>query len=133
MPEGVWRTAAESLDTAQHLLNTRRPFHAHEVLEDAWKAARSDERELWRGLAQLAVGLTHVERGNPAGAVSLLRRGAESIAAFATTRPHGVDVPGLMTWAASLADDIAAGSTMDADVRLAPALRAADDKTGPGR
>ena len=33
-----------------------RPFHAHEVLEASWKAAPPAERDLWQGLAQLAVG-----------------------------------------------------------------------------
>ena len=54
------------------------PFHAHEVLEDAWKAAPEAERELWRGLAQLAVGLTHAARGNTRGGVALLERGKEA-------------------------------------------------------
>ena len=52
---------------AQRLLDAGLPFHAHEVLEAAWKAAPPDERELWRGLAQLAVGLTHLQRGNGRG------------------------------------------------------------------
>ncbi|MER6901906.1 DUF309 domain-containing protein, partial [Amycolatopsis sp. NPDC000740] len=55
-PEGVQRTPAETLAEAQHLLDAGRPFHAHEVFEDAWKATDGPERELWRGLAQLAVG-----------------------------------------------------------------------------
>ena len=28
----------------------------------------ASERDLWRGLAQLAVGTTHAARGNPVGA-----------------------------------------------------------------
>ena len=63
-PEGVVRAPAESLAEAQELLDAGRPFHAHEVLEDAWKSAPEAERQLWRGLAQLAVGLTHATRGN---------------------------------------------------------------------
>ncbi|QFZ22390.1 DUF309 domain-containing protein [Saccharothrix syringae] len=100
-PEGVPRTPAEALAEAQRLLDVGRPFHAHEVLEDAWKAAPGPERELWRGLAQLAVGLTHAARGNPAGASALLGRGARNIAPFRDDPPHGVDVAGLVAWAAS--------------------------------
>ncbi len=43
----------------------RAAFHAHEVLEDAWKTGPEAQRELWRGLAQLAVGLTHAAPGQP--------------------------------------------------------------------
>src|SRR5204863_4141441 len=56
-PEGVARTPDESLTEAQRLLDEGKPFHAHEVFEDAWKMAEEPERELWRGLAQLAVGM----------------------------------------------------------------------------
>ena len=75
----------ESLAEAQRLLDAGRAFHAHEVLEGTWKAAPEGERELWRGLAQLAVGLTHVRRGNADGAVWLLRRAAERIQGYATS------------------------------------------------
>src|SRR5205814_1271490 len=82
-PEGVSRTPDESLVEAQRLLTAGMPFHAHEVLEDAWKAAPEAERELWRGLAQLAVGLTHAARGNTRGGVALLERGAAALAPYA--------------------------------------------------
>ncbi|MBW3703665.1 DUF309 domain-containing protein, partial [Streptomyces griseus] len=36
-PEGVVRTPAETLREAQRLLGEGKPFHAHEVFEDAWK------------------------------------------------------------------------------------------------
>ncbi|MBY8848188.1 DUF309 domain-containing protein [Saccharothrix longispora] len=100
-PEGVPRTPAEALTEAQRLLDDGRPFHAHEVLEDAWKAAPGHERELWRGLAQLAVGLTHSARGNASGARSLLGRGAANIAPYTDEPPHGIDVAGLVAWAGS--------------------------------
>jgi uncharacterized protein len=61
------------------LLAEGRPFHAHEVFEEAWKSVPGPERELWRGLAQIAVGLTHAGRGNASGAVALLRRGAANV------------------------------------------------------
>jgi hypothetical protein len=98
-PEGVLRTPGEALAEAQRLIDDGMPFHAHEVLEDAWKSAPEHERELWRGLAQLAVGLTHALRGNPTGAESLLRRGAVNIAPYQQEPPHGIDVAGLVRWA----------------------------------
>jgi hypothetical protein len=102
-PEGVVREPAGALAEAQRLLDAGRPFHAHEVLEDAWKSAPEDERQLWRGLAQLAVGLTHAARGNARGATTLLERGAGNLRPYAAAPPHGVDVPGLVSWAEALA------------------------------
>jgi uncharacterized protein len=99
-------TPADSLRLAQRLLDTGRPFHAHEVLEEAWKAAPADERELWRGLAQLAVGLTHAARGNRAGAAALISRGAGNIAGYSDHPPHGVDVAGLLAWAETAVPDV---------------------------
>ena len=113
-PEGVLRTPDAALTEAQQLLDAGRPFHAHEVLEDAWKSAPDAERQLWRGLAQLAVGLTHVARGNDRGAARLLERGAENVAAYADAPPHGIDVAGLVAWARALAADAAAGREMHA-------------------
>ncbi|SDP04973.1 hypothetical protein SAMN05660199_03108 [Klenkia soli] len=99
-PEGVVRTPEETLDEAQRLLDAGRPFHAHEVLEDAWKTGPADQRELWRGLAQVAVGLTHAARGNAAGARTLLDRGAGHVAAAADVAAGlGVDGEVLARWA----------------------------------
>ena len=100
-PEGIVRTPAAALTEAQRLLDAGRPFHAHEVLEDAWKQSPEPERRLWRGLAQLAVGQTHLLRGNTRGAVTLLDRGAGNIEPYAGAPPHGIDVGGLVRWARS--------------------------------
>ena len=119
-PEGVLRTPERALAEAQELLDAGRPFHAHEVLEDAWKSAPERERQLWRGLAQLAVGLTHAARGNPRGAATLLERGAGNVAAYADGPPHGIDVAGLVSWARARAAVAAAGEPADL---TAPRLR----------
>ena len=113
---------AAALALAQHLLDAGRPFHAHEVLEDAWKAAPDAERALWKGLAQLAVGVTHARRGNARGAAALLLRGAAAVDGF-PGRPHGIDAPGLAAAARSLAalierDGLAAVPAGALDLRL---------------
>nr|WP_221203730.1 DUF309 domain-containing protein [Modestobacter versicolor] len=113
-PEGVVRTPTRTLHEAQELLDAGRPFHAHEVLEDAWKTGPDDERDLWRGLAQLAVGLTHAARGNTAGAATLLARGARSLGtAGAAAERHGVDDAGLVAWAARLGAAAVGGTPLD--------------------
>jgi hypothetical protein len=76
MPDDLTVTPDEAVELGGSLLAEGRPFHAHEVFEAAWKGSSGPDRELWRGMAQIAVGLTHARRGNAAGAVSLLRRGA---------------------------------------------------------
>lgn len=65
----------ETLEVARELLQAGRPFSAHEVFEARWKAAPDNEKDLWQGLAQVCVGLTHAARGNETGAARLLERG----------------------------------------------------------
>ncbi len=101
----------EALLLAQELIDSGRPFHAHEVLEATWKAAPAAERGLWKGLAQLAVGLTHARRANAVGAVALLRRGGDAVGAFAATGgaigPASlIDAAGISDAARMLADRI---------------------------
>jgi hypothetical protein len=102
-PDDLVLTPAQTVAEAQRLLDAGLPFHAHEVLEAAWKAARDDEKELWKGLAQLAVGLTHARRGNAIGAPRLLSRGADRIESFGARPPHGIAVHALTEWARALA------------------------------
>jgi uncharacterized protein len=108
VPEDLSLPPAEALALAQDLLDSGRPFHAHEVLEASWKQAPEPERELWRGLAQVAVGLTHAQRGNARGAAALLRRGAERVGGYAADPPHGIDAAGIARACAGLASQIEA-------------------------
>jgi len=94
-PDDLALPPPAALAEAQRLIDAGRPFHAHEVLEASWKAAPEPERDLWQGLAQIAVGLTHAHRGNAKGAVTLLRRGADRIRPYAegpVSSAHGVNV-----------------------------------------
>ena len=111
-----------ALDEAQRLLHAGRAFTAHEVLEAVWKSTTGPDRTLWRGLAQLAVALTHSARGNDAGAEALLRRAADTLESV-EGEPFGVPVHDLRQWAlATAAGDETAGAM--------PALRrqAADER-----
>lgn len=107
VPDELVLTPDEALTEAQRLLDQGRPFHAHEVLEATWKSAPDGERDLWQGLAQLAVGLTHALRGNNVGAVAVLRGGADHISGYADARPYGVDVAGLLVWVSTLVEQLA--------------------------
>ncbi|WP_031043984.1 DUF309 domain-containing protein [Streptomyces sp. NRRL F-5650] len=126
-PEGVVRAPEETVAEAQRLLDEGKPFHAHEVFEDAWKSGPGEERELWRGLAQLAVGLTHAARGNVTGGARLLRRGAGAVTEWAASgsareRPYGMDLGAVAGWARELAGEVEGGGAVDAAAR-APRLR----------
>ncbi|MGA4838437.1 DUF309 domain-containing protein [Streptomyces sp. G45] len=126
-PEGVVRTPERSVAEAQALLDAGRPFHAHEVFEDAWKSGPKEERGLWKGLAQLAVGLTHAARGNATGGARLLRRGAAAVVAWADAapgraRPYGIGVPELAAWAEDLARRVEGGEVPLDPVAAAPTL-----------
>ncbi|PQM21943.1 DUF309 domain-containing protein [Streptomyces xinghaiensis] len=130
-PEGIPRTPGQTLEEAQRLLDDGRPFHAHEVLEDAWKAAlEKPERPLWRAMAQLAVGVTHAARGNTKGAVALLERAAGGIEPFAAAPPFGIDAAGLTAWARRVAAGLAADGTAP-EAGQPPRLRATG-ATGEG-
>lgn len=110
IPDDLAVSPAEAAALGGSLLAQGRPFHAHEVFEAAWKTGPPGERELWQGLAQVAVGITHARRGNPRGAVSLLRRGAQRVSDYAGAapdgRPYGVDLAFAVSRARSIADTI---------------------------
>ncbi len=111
IPDDLAITGTDAASLADQLLREGRPFHAHEVLEAAWKSAPARERDLWQGLAQIAVGLTHARRGNARGAVALLRRGAQRVRAYEDQlqpdqlqppagpdrdHPYGMDIPAIL-------------------------------------
>jgi hypothetical protein len=120
VPDDLVISPAEAAALGGRLLAEGQPFHAHEVFEAAWKSVPGPERELWRGLAQIAVGLTHARRGNAAGAMTLLRRGAGHVAGFAGTSGE-VDAGFVAGQAAGLALRIEQDGLTDipeADLRL---------------
>jgi uncharacterized protein len=123
VPDDLLLPPAQSLALAQRLLDAGKPFHAHEVLEASWKAAPQAERELWRGLAQVAVGLTHAQRGNARGATALLRRGSQAVGRYTGTAPYGIDAAGIAEASARLAarieaDDATPVTPQDLSLRL---------------
>lgn len=89
----------QTLDEARRLVAEGRPFSAHEVLEVRWKTGPESERELWQGLAQLCVGLTHAARGNPLGARRLTDRGEAHLVSYSATGgpTYGLDLVSVVT------------------------------------
>jgi hypothetical protein len=124
IPDDLVISPAEAAAEGGRLLAEGHPFHAHEVFEAAWKSLAGPERELWRGLAQVAVGLTHARRGNAAGAVALLRRGAANVTGSGAAGP-GVDPDFVAAEASRIArlierDGVAAVPEQALRLRLTP-------------
>lgn len=130
IPDDLVLAGPDAARLADELLRAGRPFHAHEVLEASWKTGPAGERDLWQGLAQVAVGLTHARRGNARGAVALLSRGAQRVrayqaAALSPAGPYGMDLTAFL----AASDDLAARIERDGlagipDAALRPGLRA---------
>lgn len=120
IPDDLDLSPAAYLRYAQDLIDEGLAFNAHEVLEAAWKSAPENERSVWQGLAQLAVGITHIQRGNVRGAVAVLRRAAGRIGEVRQA-PHVIDGAGLVRCANALVDDLELGAEIAPD-RLRPRL-----------
>ncbi|MEI2779503.1 MAG: DUF309 domain-containing protein [Tetrasphaera sp.] len=91
----------DALAAAAGLLDDGRPFAAHEVLEARWKAAPATERDLWQGLAQICVALTHAARGNATGAQRLVERAAARLEAHSAGggAAYGLDLGAVVSCA----------------------------------
>ncbi|HEY1332344.1 MAG TPA: DUF309 domain-containing protein [Actinomycetota bacterium] len=88
--------------------DAQRFFPAHEAWETCWKQAKTTpDAEFFKGLSQLGAGYTHLLRGNPHGAFTLLRRGGGRVQRYPS--PHlGVDTSRLSLAALGDADRIEA-------------------------
>jgi hypothetical protein len=97
----------ETLAFTRRLLDAGRPFQAHEALEVRWKSGPPEERELWQGLAQLCVGLTHHARGNSVGASRLVERAAGRLASYEQrgAPAYGLDLTALVDCARARVGD----------------------------
>src|SRR5207249_517674 len=98
-------SADEALARGIEHFNAGRYFQAHEAWEEGWHPAPEPERDFWQGLTQVAVGMTHRERGNAHGAVTLLRRGAQRLAGYGE-RHMGVPVGRVAAFASDAAERI---------------------------
>jgi uncharacterized protein len=89
-----------TISYAHELLADGRPFSAHEVFEARWKAGPDSEGELWQGLAQLCVGITHAERGNRIGALRLIGRARRRLETYSATGGpvYGLDLSQIIEW-----------------------------------
>ncbi|MFU8841307.1 MAG: DUF309 domain-containing protein [Nitriliruptoraceae bacterium] len=98
----------EALVLGARLWDEQRFFEAHECLEHVWHAAPPEDTRFWQGVIQLAVAGVHLQRGNPAGARTLLARVTERLEAYPAVH-RGVDVAGALATARRVLADLATG------------------------
>jgi uncharacterized protein len=85
-----------------------------------WKAGPDRERDLWQGLAQVCVRLTHAASGNTIGATRLLERGAARIDAYAAGGgpAYGLDLRAVAECAAQNTAPLADGRVVVTEALL---------------
>ena len=95
------RSAVDTVDLARRLVLEGRAFSAHEVFESRWKHGPVEEQELWQGLAQLCVAVTHADRGNSEGATRILQRARGRLEHYLESGgpTYGVDLTRAWLWA----------------------------------
>ncbi len=113
----------ETLAYAQDLLDRGLAFNAHEVLGPG--LATTSARRRGRSSMPLAVGITHVQRGNVKGAISLLRRASNRLAHNDRPAPYAIDAVSLVNYADALIDDLEAAAEITPK-RLRPRLVSSD-------
>jgi uncharacterized protein len=70
-------------------------FEAHELLEDAWRAAEPAEKDFFQGLVHVAVAWHHAGRGNRPGCERQLAKAQRRLEPFAPEH-RGVDVAAVL-------------------------------------
>ena len=88
-------TAQDELERGLALIRHRRVFEAHEVLEDAWRAAKAEERDFFQGLVHVAVAWYQAGRGNRVGCERQLEKAARRLGPYAPEH-RGVDVTAIL-------------------------------------
>ena len=80
-------------------------FEAHETLEDLWRGTSGPLRLFYQGLIQLAVALYHLSNGNRRGALNLLSKALDKLAAYQPVC-QSIDVDALCRDACSWLDRV---------------------------
>ena len=83
-------------------------FAAHEVLEDVWRAAESEERDFFQGLVHVAVAWYQAGRGNSVGCERQLEKAARRLGPYAPEH-LGVDVTAILQQVAAAEQVVRSG------------------------
>jgi uncharacterized protein len=109
-PSEAVDSVAGALAVAVALFDAQRFFEAHEFFEWIWKCddVPPADRAFWKGVTQVAVGLTHTQRGNAKGAVTLLERACRYLTPYPSPY-YGIDCDALSAAAKRMVAAINAG------------------------
>ena len=107
-------TVDEAIAMGAARWDERRYFEAHELLEEAWKRGPESDRDLWKGVIQVAVAGVHLQRGNRIGARRLLDRALGRLERQ-PEQHRGLDVAALRRTATAARDRLDAGDVPEAD------------------
>ena len=120
-PERAVCSFGDALDKAVELFDAQRFFEAHEFFEHLWKSpeASPDDRGFWKGLAQVAVGFCHLQRGNRHGALTLLERACAQLAPYPALH-HGIATGRMVAAARTSADRLRAGMALQESAPSGP-------------
>jgi predicted metal-dependent hydrolase len=84
-------------------------FEAHEVLEDAWRAADPVEKDFFQGLVHVTVAWYQAGRGNRVGCERQLAKAERRLSPFAPTH-RGVDLEAVLSQVGAAAITVEGGS-----------------------
>lgn len=93
-----------------------RYFEAHEQLEDAWRAAPTEERDFFQGIVHVAVAWYQAGRGRPVATGRQLEKAARRLGPFVPAH-RGVDVESVLAQVDAARRQVAEGS-LDLDPPL---------------
>ncbi len=79
VPERDYISNQQTWEELLDYLDQGLPFHAHEVAEQRWRCAPSQEKLFWKACAQMGAALTHQARGNAIGAGRIALRARETL------------------------------------------------------
>jgi predicted metal-dependent hydrolase len=100
---------SDSFATGLDLIRRGEYFAAHEELEDAWRAAPTDERDFYQGLVHFTVAWYQAGRGNRVGCERQLEKATRRLGPYAPEH-RGVDVRAVLDQVRAAAGIVEGGS-----------------------
>jgi uncharacterized protein len=100
--EGAFKRGLEAISAGRF-------FEAHEELEEAWRAAPTEERDFFQGLVHVAVAWYQAGRGRRVATASQLEKAARRLGPYAPAH-RGVDVAHVLAQVETARVRVASGS-----------------------
>jgi predicted metal-dependent hydrolase len=100
---------SDELEAGLDLIRRGEYFAAHEELEDAWRAAPTEERDFYQGLVHVAVAWYQAGRGNRVGCERQLEKAGRRLVPYMPEH-LGVNVASILEQVEEAAGMVAAGS-----------------------